>query len=96
VDWEEAAESFDFEGVSISSPAGGAESFDGKDLSLFTDFRLVPSPRRGVGFEESFAAWVLGFERVPRTDLLWEASTILAIVMNIMVWFGVELWVKLG
>jgi hypothetical protein len=80
-----SAESFDAEGVSFPSPAGGAESFAGKDLVLFAVFKDVPSPSVGVGFEESFAAWVFGLESVPRTDLECDVSTMVVYFIEIEV-----------
>jgi hypothetical protein len=83
----ELADPFDFDGVSFSWPAGGAESFDGRGLSSFSGFNDVPSPRRGVGLDEFFASCVFGFDRVPRTDLEWELSTILEVfaVLDVVV-----------
>jgi hypothetical protein len=77
---EDEDEEEEAEGVSFPWPAGGAESFEGKDfLSSLAGFRLVPSPKSGVDFDEFMASLVFGFERVPRTDLECELSTIVAV-----------------
>lgn len=81
-DDEEEDDEEEAEGVSFPWSAGGAESFDGMDFSSsLTGFRLVPSPISGVDLEDFTASWVLGFERVPRTDLECEVPTIVAEIL---------------
>lgn len=58
------------EAVSLPCPAGGAESFEGRDLlSSFSGLSDVGSPSCGGGLEEFIASLVLGLSRVPRTVL---------------------------
>lgn len=52
-------------------------------MSSLAGFRLVPSPRSGVDLEEFIASLVFGFERVPRTDLECNVSTIVADVIRV-------------